>query len=255
MKKFLCILISAVCMTALGGCDEKLPSPVDDIDESSFRIDYSPQISDNIDQVSIINRNQNKTVSAPEESISFKEACEMLDKMSMKETYLPQSMKDYKKLYFGTIDYVSEKYYSVYPYIEAANKKIFVGTNCLVSCDGSDILKKTWIGDYAEVTSSADTDKSLEELYPGAKVTPNEILTVLAEHEKSLSLEHDISKYIFEVADKLVDIDGKKCYKIMPKIEFMDGIRICQSFYGTVDGSNEIWQADISQNGKYKKLV
>ena len=193
--------------------------------------------------------------SAPEESISFKEACEMLDKMSMKETYLPQSMKDYKKLYFGTIDYVSEKYYSVYPYIEAANKKIFVGTNCLVSCDGSDILKKTWIGDYAEVTSSADTDKSLEELYPGAKVTPNEILTVLAEHEKSLSLEHDISKYIFEVADKLVDIDGKKCYKIMPKIEFMDGIRICQSFYGTVDGSNEIWQADISQNGEYKKLV
>lgn len=193
--------------------------------------------------------------SAPEESISFEKACEILDKCSMKETYLPQSMKDYKKLYFGTIDYMSEKYYSVYPYIEAANKKIFVGTNCLVSCDGSLVLKKTWIGDYSELTESADNDKSLDELYPGAKVTPNDILKVMAENEKSLSLEYDMTKYVFEVGSQLVDIEGKKCYKIMPKLEYMDSVTILQSFYGTIDGSNEIWQADISDNGKYKKIA
>ena len=173
----------------------------------------------------------------------------------MKETYLPESMKNYKKMYFGTIDYMSEKYYSVYPYIEAANKKIFVGTNCLVSCDGSLALKKTWIGDYSELTESADNDKSLDELYPGAKVTPNDILKVMAEKEKSLSLEYDITKYIFEISSQLVDIEGKKCYKIMPKLEYMDSVTILQSFYGTIDGSNEIWQADISDNGKYKKIA
>lgn len=193
--------------------------------------------------------------SAPEGSISFEKACELLDDCSLKETYLPQSMKDYKKMYFGTIDYMSEKFYSVYPYIEAANKKIFVGTNCLVACDGSFSLKKTWIGEYSELTESADSDKSFEELYPGAKVTPNEILTVLAENEKSLSLEYDITKYIFEVGGKIFEIDGKKCYKIIPKLEYMDSVTILQSFYGTIDGSNEIWKADLDNDGKYKKIV
>ena len=127
-------------MTALGGCDEKLPSPVDDIDESSFRIDYSPQISDNIDQVSIINRNQNKTVSAPEESISFEKACEILDKCDMNDLQLPESARYFKKYYFDTVEYYNKMYYSVYFYSEKDDKKVFVGNNTLVSCDGELVL-------------------------------------------------------------------------------------------------------------------
>lgn len=253
MKKFLCVLISAVCMTALGGCDEKLPPPADDIDESSFRIDYSPQVSDNIDQASIINRNQNKTVSSPEESISFEKACEILDKCDMNDLQLPESARYFKKYYFDTVEYYNKMYYSVYFYSEKDDKKVFVGNNTLVSCDGELVLTKNWLGYYDEVKqNNAENDKDFKEIFPDAKISPSEALKALA--DKNLQLEYNLSQYVFEFLDEAKDIQSINCYVVTPKIELADSINLVQRLYISTDGTNRVFKNAPNEKGEYIEL-
>lgn len=202
----------------------------------------------------LIEHKSKEVPSSVKGGISFEEACSILDKYSSKEFYLPQAVKEYKKYYFGTIDYMGDKYYSIYPYIEAANKKIFMGTNCLVSCDGQLVLKKAWTGDYAEVTKKFSEDKSSDEIYPDAKASANDAVASFAEKEKNLKLDNDITKYVFEVGDRLYDRNGIKCYKISPKLEYMDHIEILQAYYVAADGSGEVYKADLNNGGEYSRL-
>lgn len=202
----------------------------------------------------LIERNKNSAPSAAEGSISFEDACSILDEFSGKELYLPQDTKDYKKYYFGTIDYMGDKYYSVYPYIEVAGKKIFMGTNCLVSCDGQTVLKKSLTGDYAQVSKSSSEDITVQEKYAEAKTAPNEAVAILAENEEKLKLDNDITKYIFEVSEKLYERNGKKCYKISPKLEYMDHIEVLQAYYVAADGSKEAYKIDVYNHSQVSRL-
>ena len=195
-------------------------------------------------------------VSAPNGSITFEEACEILDSCDMYSLYLPQSAKDYKKSCCGIIKLHGSDYYSVYMYIEDNGKKIYVGTNYLVSCDGEDVRKKTWTGDYAVVEMTySESDETVEKLYAGAKITPNEALKILCgKGEKALGLENDISKYTFEADSEFTSVYNFECYKIIPKIEYSMSTDMLSPYYVNVDGSGEVYKEKTGEPDEYEEL-
>ena len=206
---------------------------------------------------SLIERNGDEDEpSAPEGSISFEEAVEILDSCSFEELYLPQSVSDYEKYYFGTVTHNDLLYYSIDPYVEADGKKIFVGTNCLVACDGSKVLMKTWASDYMSVEiGSAENDKSLSELYGDCEATPNDAIASLAKFSESqLGLEHSLSSYTFEVDTKIHDIKGIECYQATPKLNYTNLMSMTAPYYISADGSGRVFIADTENKGSYIEI-
>lgn len=253
MKKILCVLISAVFITALSGCDEKIAPPAnDDDDENVINITSNLQDLENKNQGSLINRNEIKTVSAPEESISFEKACQILDTCDMNELQLPQSPKYFQKYYFNTVEYYGKMYYSVYFYSEKDDKKVFVGNNTLVSCDGELVLTKNWLGYYDKVTQNSDKNKEFKELFPDAKAEPCEALKALA--DKNLQLEYTLSQYVFEFLNETYDVQTINCYVVTPKTEFSDSVSIGQKLYISTDGTNRVFKNNPDEKGEYIEL-
>ena len=155
----------------------------------------------------------------------------------------------------GTVDYENEKYYSFYFYLNAGSKKIFVGSNCIVACSGEFVANKHWFGDYTVVTGTASADKTVKEEYPQAKITPNEALIMMAENEKYLGLDHDISDYIFEVNPELSQVSGIYCYRVTPKLEYYDRIDLQQNLYVASDGSKAVFRATSSAATEFTQLI
>ena len=232
MKKM--IVLALLCGTVfLCGCSAKQNT------SSESSIDSNVIVVSDMSQEPLgderIKRPASPEVSAPEGSISIDQACKLLDSCGMEDLYLSESMSTYKKYYFNTVDYLGEKYYSFYPYLEAGGKTVYVGTNVLVSCNGNVVLKKNWMSDYETVTQgAAQNDRPYTERYPDAKISPNEALAVLAENEKHLGLKFGISEYIFEFNDTTSEVNGKPCYRITPKLEYIDHIELLKPVYVSV---------------------
>lgn len=203
---------------------------------------------------SIIKKTDKEEPSDSAGRISYEEALELLDSYGGADFYLPQPMKDYKKLYFGTVNFCGEPCYSFYPYVEYGDKKVFAGTNCLVSSDSGAVLKKAWTGDYMEAKIKSEDEKPVSERYPDTKITPNEALVVLAEKGNALGLEHDIKEYVFEFKDKLQEAGGLMCYQITPKLEFMKHIELSQSYFVAADGSGTVLFADLTHENEYSRI-
>ena len=192
-----------------------------------------------------IKYNASPEVSAPDGSISIEEAYKLLDSCGMEDLYLTESMSAYSKYYFNTVDYHGEKYYSFYPFITAEGKRLLVGTNVLVSCSGTVVLAKNWMGGYDTVTpASAQNDKPYTERYTDAAISPNEALAALAKNEKELGLKYDISEYVFEFDDRTADVNGKPCYRITPKLEYLDHIELLKPLYVSADKDAAIVKND-----------
>lgn len=192
--------------------------------------------------------------SAPDGSISFEDACKLLDKCGMKELYLPQSVSSYEKLYFGTIEYEGEKYYSIYTYVNADGRKVYTGTNYIVAVDGELVAKKHWFGGYTLVSSTSSTDKTQQELFPDTSITPNEALALIAKNESYLGFDHKIEDYIFEFNPELRDANGVTCYRITPKLEYSDHIDLQQNIYVASDGTGGIYRAEDSSAKEFRQL-
>ena len=241
MKKILYLFMAAMVFS-LGGCSE-----------NNAVSDDLPSAASNTASAYVVQKNENKTVSSPNESISFEEACELLDKCSMTELELPQSAKDFQKYYFGTVDYYGKSYYSVYFYTEKDDKKIFVGSNVLVSCDGSFALVKNLFGQYEKLTENGCTsDKNYQELYPDAKISPAEALRSLA--DKDLQTDYPLSKLVFDFGTALTEIQGIPCYDVTPKVEFTDSMTMLQKIYITADGSDKALKNDLYDKNEYIEL-
>ncbi len=253
MKKLITIALLCTAVS-LCGCSSKQQKPSQN-DGSDDNIIIVPDTSQAPMGNERIKRPASPEVSAPDGSISIEEAYKLLDGCRMEDMYLVESMSTYKKYYFNTVDYLGEKYYSFYPYLEVGGKRIFVGTNVLVSCNGSVVLAKNWVGSYDIVTQAASqNDKPYTEKYPDAKISPNEALTAFAEKESVLGLEYGIEEYIFESNDTTSDINGIPCYRIIPKIEYLDHIDILGNYYVSADSSKRIFQGVRGKNGEYTEL-
>ena len=242
MKKLIATALLCAAVS-LCGCSQKQDKPSESITDSNvIVVSDTSQTSLGNDR---IKRSASPEVSAPDGSISIEQALRMLDSCGMEELYLSESMSTYKKYYFNTVDYLGEKYYSFYPYLEADGKMIYVGTNVLVSCNGTMVLAKNWMGGYEPVTqASAQNDKPYTERYPDAKISPNEALASLVKNEGKLGLEYSIPEYIFEFDDGTTDIDGKPCYRITPKLEYLDHIELLKPIYVSADKNAAIVKND-----------
>lgn len=210
-----------------------------------------------VSQGSLIERNGNqKQVSAPDGSIEFDEVIKTLDLCSFEELYLPQSVDNYKKYYSDTVTYDGTLYYSIDLYIEANGKRAFVGTNCLVACDGSQVLKKTWTGDYLPTQLNASSsDKTYSELYGDTDVTPNDALSnLISLSESKLGFEHNLLSYTFEIDTKFFDIENVKCYRITPKLNYTNSVSMLSPYYVAADGSDKIFIKDTKNIGSYIEL-
>ncbi len=247
MKKGIALLLLAA-LVSLCGCaaNEKTESSVYEgveisADENGLTYILRSDVSE-MSQGSRLEIKEKSDVSAPEDSISFQEACDLIDSCNMDMLYLPQKASDYEKLYFATVDEGGDPYYSIYNCIVVGNKKILVGTNCLVSCNGQNVYKKSWVGAFEEVTlHSSGADQTVKERYPDARITPNEALKVLAENEEGLRLEDDITQYVFEFDEKLVTAESIPCYKITPKIEYTNSVELKTAYYVSAYGTGEVF--------------
>ena len=251
LKKRIALLALAMAMV-LCGCSQSSGNSSGETtanSEDGIEIVVDPDTANNDQdqgEGSLIERKKQQEVSAPEKSISFEEACELLDSCDMESLYLPQPAKDYKKEYFGTVKHDHMDFYSIYLYIENGKEKIYVGTNYIVSCDGKYVMKKTWTAEYYNVeTKTASADLAPEELYQGAKIMPNDALKILCDKDGTkLKLGEDTSIYTFEVSTKVVDVDSFECYKITPKLDFTNNLEILEPFYVNIDGTGEVYVKD-----------
>lgn len=264
MKKII-IFVSLLAMAfTLCACSQEednggvvdVPSTTEFYETSDGTLVYNDGAS-KINEGSLIERNgDNIEVSAPENSISIDKAEEMLNTCAFEDLYLFQSVKDYKKYYCGTVSYNDSMYYSFDFYAEKDGQRVFAGTNCLVSCDGKNILKKDWTGDYVVVKQNkAKSEKSPSELYKSAKVMPNEALLSLTAFSKDqLGLEYELISYTFEGETETQTIKSIKCYKFTPKLYYTNSVKMLSPYYVTVDGSNRIFTADKENSGEYIEI-
>lgn len=258
MKKTAALFLAAGLMiTALCGCakqEEKEYSEGVQISADESGITFFVSEASEIDQTARIDIKDGGKVSAPENSVSFEEACKLLDSCSMEALYLPQKASDFEKMYFATVDYEGGKYYSVYNCVSVNGKKIPVGTNCLISYSGDKVLKKDWMGGYSVVdTNTADQDQTFDKMYPDATIKPTEAIAVLAANEDKLGLDDSITKKVFEFDKKLFEVEGIPCYKITPKTEYTKSIELKTAYYVSAQKGGEIY---YPKGGKgYKKLA
>ena len=248
----LSVMLSAGC--AGNGSESSVSEAAGENSPSASSAESTASSGEQSQKEAVIEKKSAGEPSAPDGSMSFEDACKLLDKCGMEELYLPQSAKDYEKLYFATIDYEGEKFYSIYTYINADGKKIFVGTNYIVSIDGEFVGKKHWFGDFSVVGSTSAIDKQLSELYPDTKITPNEALALLAKNEKSLKFDRPIEDYIFEVNPELRDVNGVTCYRVTPKLEYIGHIVLEQNIYIASDGSGGIYRLKNDSFDEYEIL-
>ena len=251
MKKILYLCMVSALAFSLCGCGESAENSENEDIQSSTAVVSDVQESE-IVQESVISRNENKTVSAPADSISFDEACAFIDKLSMKDLELPQSAVNFKKYYFGTVEYKNKPYYSVYFYVEKDEKKVFVGNNILVSCDGGYALIKNFYGMYEVLEGESTEDADYRELYPDAKTEPAEALKALT--EKNLKMEYTLSQYLFDFLTEAQDINGVNCYVVVPKIEFAGSTTMYRKLYISTDGKNTVFTLSSDGSGEYIEL-
>ena len=197
-------------------------------------------------------------VSAPEGSIDFSEACKIIDKTDKESLKLVQSASEYKKYYNETVKYLDTDWYSVYLCLEDNENRIFTGSNILVSCDGKRICRKTITSDYRELTGdrkSANDDKPYTELFPDAKLSPNDALLLVAKKDiKSLGLSGRLSDYLFNVSDEVTEFDSTVCYQITPVAEYEGSQERFSSIYVNIDGSGRMYLESAGTAEKYIPL-
>ena len=252
MKK--AIIISLLCMMlAVCGCAKRENKTEEKSKDSNviYVSDTSVKPVDNV----LIEKKTSPAMETPDGSISFEKACELLDTCSIENVYTGQSLKDYKKYYFGTVDYKGGKYYSIYPYIEYNGGKVFVGTNCLVSCSGNTVLAKNWMGGYEPVDqNTASLDKDWKTRCLDAEISPNEALLKVVDKQKALGLDRDISAYVFETNLSLSDINGVPCYLFTPKLEYTDHQDMLGNIYVSADGKGIVFRNSKETMGEYEEV-
>lgn len=199
----------------------------------------------------------NIEVSAPEGSISISQAVEILESCAFEKFYLPQKVSTYETYYYKTVEINEEMYYMLGLYTTQKGTRLYLGTNVFVSCDGRSVMKQTWMGGYAPVEiGSGKNDKSFEELYPEAKITPEQALFVLAEKGSSaLELTQDVTQYTFEIDSWLSQEQNMDCYRIVPKLTYEHSTKLFEPIYVSVDGKNRVFIRDKTKETGNKEVI
>ena len=196
-----------------------------------------------------------KEIIPPKSSISKEEAEKLVDSCSFEGFYLPSKAADFEKFYYDITKRNGKDYFYLCFYKEKNSVRIYFGTDVLVACDGSEILKKDWTGTYVPCEKdSGKKDKSQEELYPGAKKSASEALFAICGLDmKKLGLKESLSDYTFETDSKLDTREGVKCYKFTPKLNYEAVTKLGSPVFVTADGTDRVLVLDQKTN-KYTEI-
>ena len=268
MNKRILVVLVSVIMFGLCGCngggtgDEQEYYGGDDMsiyEESDGTVvyDFEPEKSkvEHSDGKLTERTEDSIEVSAPEGSIDMKKAEELIDSCSYEEFYLPSKVSGYQKYYSGTVEKNRKKYYAISLYLEKDSVRMYVGTNILVACDGSEILKQSWTGSYMSVElGGSKNDPSPEKLYKNVKVMPGDALFALNNvSPEKLGLDQKLSAYTFEIDNKLYTRKSLKCYQITPKLTYENTTKMASPIYVVADGTNRIMMK-IEDKEDYKEI-
>lgn len=182
--------------------------------------------------------------------ISREEAEKILDQCSSYRMYLPGKTADFKKMYNKTLRYEEKDYYSFSFYAEKNSVRMFVGTDVLVACDGSEVLRLDAANSYQQVEmNSAQDDKDVSQMYPGAKITAQDALfSLLDKDAEKLGLTESMIDYTFEADDELVSKKSVSCYQFTPKLRYESSVQLCSPIYAAADDSGRIFALDNNKH-------
>lgn len=251
MKRTIFAVCCAALVIAFCGCgadkgdnteesSDRVSVIVDD-DNLIYQIDGTQEISEVGGK--IVERSTDEPeVSSPDGSITLEKAKETVDSCSFEQFYLPSEITKYQKYYYGTVKLNNKDYYSMCFYLEKNSVRMYVGTDFYVSCDGGEVLRCDWSGNLVDCEIGGNSgDKTAEELYSGAKITPEDALFALNGTESAkLGLTEKLSSYTYEIDAKLYTKRGIKCYCVTPKLKYENGIKILSPIYVTADGTGRL---------------
>ena len=259
MKKIialLCLNVLLLCACSNNGSNDRSAETGSSIPAVEYKASSTEAVQKQGDKLR--RPEKEPQISAPKGSIDFSEACKLIDNTDKDSLNLLQSASEYKKYYNETVKYLDTDWYSVYLYLEENENRIFTGSNILVSCDGKRICRKTITSDYRELTGdrkSANDDKPYTELFPDAKLSPNDALLLVAKKDiKSLGLSGRLSDYLFNVSDTVTEFDSAVCYQIIPVAEYEDSQERFSSIYVNIDGSGRMYLESTGTAEKYIPL-
>lgn len=249
-KKVFTALLTLALAAGLCGCASPSAESSKSNENSSTLI-YSIGEQVSIPQGELITRADGDESALPEGSISVSEAESILDGCEFSQFYLPESVSVFKK-HFEGVEKHSEKDCLIFSfYTEKDGERLYLGTKAAVSADGRSVFKLGWANAYepAEM-SSADKDRTNNELYPDAAVSPSEAVTAILDKDKaSLGLDLDLKEYTFETDTKTQTIMGVPCYKFTPKLYYDLSIKLCSPVFVTSDGKANVLILDPSTAG------
>ena len=258
MKRKIFITLLAGCMCLLCACS----SPAE---ESSAGGHTEPSIFEDSDGNIVYNYNfdedgvppadkgdlKKRATEAPafavaKNGISREEAEKILDESSSYRMYLPGKTADFKKFYNQTLKYEEKDYYSFSFYAEKNSVRMFVGTDVLVACDGSEVLRLDAANSYQQVEmNSAQDDKDAKQMYPDAKISAQDALfSLLDKDAEKLGLTENINDYTFEADDELVAKKSVNCYQFIPKLRYESSVQLGSAIYVASDDSGRIFALD-----------
>ena len=251
------VLLLCLVMTGLCACKAKAPAPASEsgdkvgayVDESGTIIyTFGDPVDTSRDDGEVLHRSADEATELPDGSISLQQAKDILDTCSFEQFYLPCSMSSFEKYYEGTEKIGSTEYLVFSIYAEKNGARIFVGTHALVSTDGKTVLKENWAGTHdSAVTDSTSEDKTEEQLFPEAKVSPGEaIFAICSKDKEKLGLENELIDYTFEIDTKLHTIKSVPCYKLTPKLYYTKSVQMAAPIYVSSDGNGNVIITDTA---------
>lgn len=190
----------------------------------------------------VVHRQEDKKVEAADGGISLEKAEELLDSCSSYRLYIPGKISDFKKRFNDIIKVNDKDYYSISLYCEKNSVKMYVGSDIIVACDGKKVYRLDIAGSYQEMEiNGAKNDKSVCDMYPGAKISPQEALfTIYSYDRKKLGLKESMIDHTFEVSDTIAVKNSIECYQITPKLRYSSSVKLCNPIYVAADGSGRV---------------
>ena len=231
MKKFaiLAALLSAICLLSAcadeGGRDTAPDSSRNvSVYENSkgnivyeFNLDGEDDTSPDQEEI-LQHRKPDATFTLPSGAVSLQKAEEILDGCSSYRIYLPGKIQDFKKRFNKVIQYHDKDFYSVSLYMEKNSVRMYVGSDVIIACDGSEAYRLDVAGAYQPLEmDGAENDKDASALYPSAKTSPLDALFLLNQFDRNrIGLKENMEDYTFEVTDALVTKNSIPCYQVTP---------------------------------------
>ncbi len=190
----------------------------------------------------LVHRAEEKKVEAADGGISLQKAEEILDSCSSYRVYLPGKIKNFKKRFNDIIQFNDKDYYSISFYVEKNSVRMYVGSDVIVACDGSEVYRQDAAGSYRPLEpGTAGNDKETAAMYPDAKITPEDALFTLYKYDRGkIGLDENMLDYTFEVREELSVMNNIQCYQITPKLTYASSVKLCPLIYVAADGSERV---------------